>query len=60
MESVNKRAVVMYSKQWGVDLTESTIGTWKSKYKGNCKCESCTVLLPIIALVAFYIAFHFN
>ena len=32
LESGNKRAIVKYSKQWGVDLKESTVRTWKTKY----------------------------
>ena len=30
LESENKRAIMKYSKQWGVDLKESTVRTWKT------------------------------
>ncbi len=30
LESGNKQAIVRYSKQWGVDLKESTVRTWKT------------------------------
>ena len=33
MESGNKRAIVRCTKQWGGDLKESTIRTWKAKFK---------------------------
>ena len=36
MESGNKWAVVRYSKQWGVDLKERTVRTWKAKYEEDC------------------------
>ena len=32
MESGNKRMILRYSRQWSVDLKESTIRMWKSKY----------------------------
>ena len=32
VESGNKRAIIRYSKLWGVDLKESTVRTWKAKY----------------------------
>ena len=36
MESDNKQAIVRYSKQWGGDLKESTVRTWKRSSK-NCE-----------------------
>ena len=33
MESGNKQAIVQYSKQWGGDLKESTVRTWKAKFE---------------------------
>ena len=32
LESGNQRAMVKYSKKWGVELSESTIRTWKTYY----------------------------
>ncbi len=32
----NKRAIVRYSKQWGVKLKENTVRTCKTKYKKDC------------------------
>ena len=37
--------IMRYSKQWGVDLKESTVRTWKSKY-----AKEPTEVLPIKAL----------
>ena len=50
MESGNKRAIVRYSKQWGVDLKESTVRTWKSKYNEELRKRKPTEPLPIKAL----------
>ena len=50
MESGNKRAIIRYSKQWGVDLKESTVRTWKSKYEEELRKRKPTELPPIKAL----------
>ena len=42
--------IVRYSKQWGVDLKESTIRTWKSKYEEEQRKRKPTEPLPIKAL----------
>lgn len=46
MESGNKRAIVRYSKQWGVDFEESTIRTWKVNYEEELWERKLTALLP--------------
>ena len=51
MESGNKQAIVRYSKQWGVDLKESTVRTWKSKYEEEQRKRKPTEPLPIKALL---------
>ena len=50
LESGNKRAIVKYSKQWGVDLKESTVRTWKTKYTEGLRKRKPTERLPIKAL----------
>ena len=50
LESGNKRAIVKYSKQWGVDLKESTVRTWKTKYTECLRKRKPTEPLPIKAL----------
>ena len=50
LESGNKRAIVKYSKQWGVDLKESTVRTWKTKYTEGLRKRKPTEPLPIKAL----------
>ena len=50
LESGNKRAIVKYSKQWGVDLKESTVRTWKAKYTKGLWKRKTTEPLPIKAL----------
>ena len=50
MESGNKQAIVRYSKQWGDDLKESTVRTWKSKYEEEQRKRKPTEPLPIKAL----------
>ena len=50
LESRNKRAIVKYSKQWGVDLKESTVRTWKTKYTEGLRKRKPTEPLPIKAL----------
>ena len=35
-----------YSKQWGVDLKESTIRTWKTKYTEELRKRKPTEPLP--------------
>ena len=47
LESENKRAIMKYSKQWGVDLKESTVRTWKMKYTEGLRKRK---RLPIKAL----------
>ena len=47
LESENKRAIMKYSKQWGVDLKESTVRTWKTKYTEGLRKRKP---LPIKAL----------
>ena len=47
LESGNKRAIMKYSKQWGVDLKESTVRTWKTKYTEGLRKRKP---LPIKAL----------
>ena len=39
-----------YSKQWGVDLKESTVRTWKTKYTEGLRKRKPTEPLPIKAL----------
>ena len=46
LESGNKRAIVKYSKQWGVELKESTVGTWKTKYTEGLQKSKPTEPLP--------------
>ena len=50
LKSGNKRAIVKYSKQWGVDLKESTVRTWKTKYTEGSRKRKPTEPLPIKAL----------
>ena len=50
IESGNKWAIVRYSKQWGVDLKESNIRMWKSKYQEELRKRKPTEALPIKAL----------
>ena len=51
MESGNKRALWRYSKEWGEgDLKESTVRSWKSKYKDELRKRKPTEPLPIKAL----------
>ena len=50
LESGNKRAIVKYSKQWGVDLKKSTVRTWKTKYTEGLRKRKPTEPLPIKAL----------
>ena len=50
LESGNKRVIVKYSKQWGVDVKESTVGTWKTKYTEGLRKRKPTEPLPIKAL----------
>ena len=47
LESENKRAIMKYSKWWGVDLKESTVRTWKTKYTEGLRKRKP---LPIKAL----------
>ena len=47
LESENKRAIMKYSKRWGVDLKESTVRTWKTKYTEGLRKRKP---LPIKAL----------
>ena len=46
LESGSKRAIVKYSKQWGVDLKESTVRTWKTKYTEGLRKRKPTEPLP--------------
>ena len=48
LESRNKWAIVKYSKQWGVDLKESTVRTWK--YTEGLRKRKPMEPLPIKAL----------
>ena len=50
LESRNKRAIVKYSKQWGVDLKESTVRTCKTKYTEGLRKRKPTEPLPIKTL----------
>ena len=50
LESGNKRAIVKYSKQWCVDLKESTVRTWKTEYTERLRKRKPTEPLPIKAL----------
>ena len=50
LESGNKRGIVKYSKQWGVDLKESTVRTWKTKHTEGLRKRKPTEPLPIKAL----------
>ena len=50
MESGNKRAIWRYSNDWGIDLKESTVRSWKSKYKDEVRKRKPTEPLPIKAL----------
>ena len=50
MESGNKQAIWRYSKEWGVDLKESTVRSWKSKYEDEVRKRKPTEPLPIKAL----------
>ena len=42
--------IVRYSKHWGVDLQESTVRTWKSKYKEELQNTKQTKLVQIKVL----------
>ena len=50
LETGNKRAIVKYCKQWRVDLKESTVRTWKTKYTERLRKRKPTEPLPIKAL----------
>ena len=50
LESGNKQAIVRYSKQWGIDLKESTVRTWKTKYTEGLRKRKPTEPLPIKVL----------
>ena len=52
LESGIKRAIVRYFRQWGVDLKESTIRTWKTKYMEGLWKRKPTEPLLIQALPA--------
>ena len=47
LESGNKRAIMKYSKQWSVDLKESTVRTLKTKYTEELRKRKPTQPLPI-------------
>ena len=60
-----KRVIVRYSKQWGVDLKESTVRTWKTKCMEGLQKRKLTERPPIKSLpeilvdvVASYAAFN--
>ena len=50
LESGNKQAIVRYSKQWGINLKESTVRTWKTKYTEGLQKRKLMEPLPIKAL----------
>ena len=50
LESGNKRAIMRYFKQWGIDLKESTVKTWKTKYMEGLRKTKPTEPLLVKAL----------
>ena len=52
LESGIKRAIVRYFRQWGVDLKESSIRMWKTRYMDGLRKRKPTEPLLIKALPA--------
>ena len=50
LESGNKRAILRYSKRWGVDVKKSNVRRWKTKYMEGLQKRKPTEPLPIKAL----------